>query len=93
MYTCLYTCVRVWFVVRSSFVAALTSAGGVVEACPAVVTGSPSANVFIEPDGTCTVTSTHDQIFARPYTYAGTRRTLATIFNLIYAYAVLCFAV
>jgi hypothetical protein len=57
---------------RSSFLTALTLAGGVIEACPAVVTGSPSANVFIEPDGTCTVTSTHDQIFARPYTYAGT---------------------
>jgi hypothetical protein len=55
----------------AQYMSTVTVAGACIEACPPSVTGSPSVNLFIEPDGTCTVVSTHDQIFARPYVYAG----------------------
>jgi len=45
--------------------------GGVIEAAPNNVVASPSCNVYIEPDGTVQVTSTHDQIFMREYVYFG----------------------
>ncbi len=34
-------------------------------------TGSPSVNMFISPDATVTVTSTHEQLFSAPYVFAG----------------------
>eukprot|EP00466_Bigelowiella_natans_P016617 jgi/Bigna1/53430/estExt_Genewise1Plus.C_190183 len=45
--------------------------GGVIEACPNNVVSSPSANVFVEPDGTVNITSTHDQVFSRDYVSCG----------------------
>mmetsp|Transcript_22620 Transcript_22620/g.44816 ORF Transcript_22620/g.44816 Transcript_22620/m.44816 type:complete len:1178 (+) Transcript_22620:87-3620(+) len=45
--------------------------GGVIEACPAYTIGSPSVNIFIEPDGTVTVPSSHDQLFSSPYVFCG----------------------
>ena len=42
-----------------------------IEACPETVLSSPSANVFIHPDGTVDVTSSHDQIFSTPFVFAG----------------------
>lgn len=37
--------------------------GGVIEASPALVTGSPSVNLMVEPTGHVNVLSTHEQIF------------------------------
>jgi hypothetical protein len=54
-----------------AFVSVFARVGGVIEACPAVVTGSPSVNLFISPDGRVEITSAHDQFFGRAYRYAG----------------------
>ena len=39
--------------------------GGVIEAFPEWVVGSPSANVFVDPLGNIAIQSTHEQIFAQ----------------------------
>ena len=44
------------------FVAAFKVVGGVIEASPLEIRASPSANLFIEPDGTLSLTSTHEQV-------------------------------
>jgi hypothetical protein len=44
---------------------------GVIEACPAHVLSSPSANLYIEPDGTVRVFSTHDQLLLNNYCFSG----------------------
>lgn len=62
--------------------------GGVIEACPQYVIGSPSANLYIEPDGTVTVTSTHDQLFSSPYIYAGATFPSAAPADLLHEAAV-----
>ena len=49
----------------------LAARGGVVEPCPNWAIGSPSANVFIAPDGAIEVLSTHEQIFADSYRFIG----------------------
>jgi hypothetical protein len=49
----------------------LVERGGVVEASPAVVTGSPSVNLLVEPTGHVTVLSTHEQIFCPAYRFIG----------------------
>lgn len=46
----------------ASFLASLERVGACIQECPAFVVGSPSANLFISPDGNVTVTSTHDQV-------------------------------
>jgi hypothetical protein len=43
----------------------------VIEASPALVTGSPSVNLLIEPTGYVTVLSTHEQIFCPAYRFIG----------------------
>eukprot|EP00741_Cyanophora_paradoxa_P021428 tig00021352_g20686.t1 len=45
------------------FAETLARVGGVVEAAPPVVVGSPSANLLVEPDGTVSLLSTHQQLF------------------------------
>jgi len=45
--------------------------GVVIEASPNTIIASPSVNITIEPDGTIAITSTHDQIFRKPYLFAG----------------------
>lgn len=45
--------------------------GGVIEACPAYVIGSPSVNLLIEPDGTVNLLNSHDQLFSSNFVYAG----------------------
>lgn len=45
--------------------------GGVMEACPSKITGSPSVNLCIEPNGDVSILSTHDQIFSPPYCFVG----------------------
>ena len=45
--------------------------GGVVEPCPNWAIGSPSANVFISPNGCIDVLSTHEQIFTDSYRFIG----------------------
>ncbi|CEP03785.1 hypothetical protein PBRA_003392 [Plasmodiophora brassicae] len=54
-----------------SFVECIELVGACIEACPQSVAGSPSVNLFIEPDGNITVLSTHDQLFSRPYVHVG----------------------
>merc|ERR1719446_975596 len=41
--------------------------GGVIEACPSSVEASPSANLFIEPNGDVQVVSTQEQLLGVPY--------------------------
>ena len=53
------------------FLGALIRRGGVIEACPARVSGSPSANLFIEPSGEVSLLCTHDQMFSPPYCFVG----------------------
>jgi len=53
------------------YLLAFCDRGGVIEACPRMVTGSPSANVFIDPAGDCSVLSTQEQIFCPAYRYVG----------------------
>ena len=55
----------------TAFLQRVAIVGCIIEASPPEIIGSPTANIFIEPDGTCRVVSTHDQIFPRPYTCAG----------------------
>ena len=53
------------------YLEAFTRVGGVIEACPPEIRGSPSANLYIEPNGAITVLSTHDQIFYKDYSFLG----------------------
>jgi len=55
----------------SEFIGALVSRGGVIEACPSRVSGSPSANMFIQPSGEVSLLCTHDQMFSPPYCFVG----------------------
>ena len=63
------------------YVKTFTRVGGVIEACPPDVRGSPSANLLIEPTGAVTLISTQDQIFATPYRYCGTSFPQKTVPN------------
>ena len=53
------------------YVDAFKRVGGVVEASPLTIHASPSANLFIEPDGNLSLTSTHEQIFSSTFTFVG----------------------
>lgn len=53
------------------FLGALIARGGVVEACPARVSGSPSANIWVQPSGEVSLLCTHDQMFSPPYCFVG----------------------
>ena len=53
------------------YLEAFERVGGTVEAAPKLVLGSPSVNLFIEPDGTVSATSTHQQLFSSTYVYGG----------------------
>ena len=55
----------------AEYVSAFKRVGGVIEASPLEIQASPSANLFIEPDGTLSLTSTHEQIFSSPFTFVG----------------------
>lgn len=61
--------------------------GGVIEACPAFVLSSPSANVFIEPNGTVTVTDSHDQLLSSPFVYCGATFPSSAPCDLVHNYA------
>lgn len=54
------------------FLSALAARGGVVEACPDQVVGSPCANLFVTPTGETMLLSTHERIFVAPYRAVGT---------------------
>lgn len=49
------------------FMNAFAVRGGVIEACPTHVVGSPQANLFVDPLGQVALLSTHERIFAQPY--------------------------
>merc|ERR1712057_39660 len=51
----------------NEYMDAFAQCGGVVEAYPATVEASPSANLFIEPNGEVKVISTQEQLFGTPY--------------------------
>lgn len=61
--------------------------GGVIEACPAFVLSSPSANLLIEPDGTVNITDTHDQLFSSPFVYCGATFPSSAPCDLLHTYA------
>ena len=67
-----------------SYSEAFFKAGGVIEACPEIVLSSPSTNLYIEPDGTVNMTSSHDQVFSSPYVYAGATFPSAGPHNSLY---------
>lgn len=58
---------KTWHQYESAF----TRIGGVIEACPPVITGSPYVNLDIDPSGRVSIVSTHDLFFSHPYTSAG----------------------
>lgn len=53
------------------YISALAVRGGVIEACPSRVVGSPQANLFVDPQGNVSVLSTHERIFSQPYRAVG----------------------
>jgi len=54
------------------FIRAFARSGGVIEACPSTVKASPSANVFIAPNGELELLSTQEQLFGVPFVCAAT---------------------
>ncbi|CAG9462313.1 unnamed protein product [Pedinophyceae sp. YPF-701] len=46
--------------------------GGVIEACPESVVGSPEVNMVISPNGQVKLVATHERVFATPYQAVGT---------------------
>eukprot|EP00657_Telonema_sp_P-1_P005564 TRINITY_DN23018_c0_g1_i1.p1 TRINITY_DN23018_c0_g1~~TRINITY_DN23018_c0_g1_i1.p1 ORF type:complete len:151 (-),score=47.93 TRINITY_DN23018_c0_g1_i1:57-509(-) len=54
------------------FIQTFSRSGGVIEACPANVKASPSANVFIAPDGQLQLISTQEQLFGIPFVCSAT---------------------
>jgi len=57
------TAYRSW----DEYMDAFAHCGGVIEACPATVDSSPSANLFIEPTGDVNLVSTQEQLFGAAY--------------------------
>ena len=55
----------------AEYVSAFQRVGGVIEASPLEIRSSPSANLLVEPDGTVSLTSVHEQIFSSAYTFVG----------------------
>eukprot|EP00742_Colponemidia_sp_Colp-10_P007009 GILJ01007522.1.p1 GENE.GILJ01007522.1~~GILJ01007522.1.p1 ORF type:complete len:1129 (-),score=134.43 GILJ01007522.1:199-3585(-) len=55
----------------NEFLTEFTRVGGVIEAVPAHILGSPTASILVEPSGDIKLLSTADQLFSRPYVYAG----------------------
>ena len=53
------------------FMLRLARTGGVLEAAPNEVTGSPSVNLLVEPTGVVRVLSTHEPVFCPPYVCVG----------------------
>jgi len=53
------------------FMNAFAVRGGVVEACPVCVVGSPQVNIFVDPLGHVALLSTHERIFTHPYRAVG----------------------
>ncbi len=49
------------------YITALATRGGVIEAVPDVLLGSPLANLLIDPTGAVALLSTHEKIFVAPY--------------------------
>lgn len=72
----------------AAFEQAFYRVGGVIEACPAFVLGSPSANIVIEPDGTIEVSDTHDQLFSSPFVYCGATFPSTAPRDLLHSYAI-----
>ena len=55
----------------SNYAAAFFRVGGVIEAAPPSVIGSPSVNLLVEPDGTVTILNSHDQVFSSAFVFSG----------------------
>ncbi|QDZ24727.1 IQ domain-containing protein [Chloropicon primus] len=66
--------------------------GGVIEAFPEWVVGSPSANVFIDPLGNVSIQSTHEQIFAQDFTFVGASFPQSSVPHLPLAQATIAIA-
>ena len=75
-----------------SYVAQFKKVGGVIEAFPEWVVGSPSANVFIDPLGNISIQSTHEQIFFKEFTFIGATFPQSSVPHLPLAQAILAIA-
>ncbi|GAX77423.1 hypothetical protein CEUSTIGMA_g4868.t1 [Chlamydomonas eustigma] len=53
------------------FMSAVAARGGVIEACPDVVMGSPCVNLFVAPTGDTMLLSTHERVFVAPFRAVG----------------------
>eukprot|EP00798_Chlamydomonas_sp_ICE-L_P032220 gene32220-16778_t len=54
-----------------AYVQQMAERGGVIEAVPDLVVGSPIVNVFISPTGQVATLSTHERVFLRPFRSVG----------------------
>jgi hypothetical protein len=68
----------------TEFCKAMYKVGGVIEACPNLTISSPSVNLLLEPDGTVTITSSHDQLFSSPFLYGGATFPSAAPANMLH---------
>ena len=75
-----------------SYVRAFASVGGIIEAYPEWVVGSPSANVYIDPLGNIEILSTHEQIFAKDFTFVGASFPQSSVPHLPLAKATMAIA-
>ncbi|KAG1656325.1 hypothetical protein FOA52_006656 [Chlamydomonas sp. UWO 241] len=55
----------------SGYMRCLSERGGIVEAVPRRVVGSPCANLFVSPTGDSVLLSTHERIFVAPFRAVG----------------------
>lgn len=69
----------------SNFAAAFFRVGGVIEAAPPQVIGSPSVNMLIAPDGDVRLLSSHDQVFSSAFVFAGANFPSSAPADLIHA--------
>jgi len=72
----------------SNYASAFYRVGGVIEAAPPLVIGSPSVNMMVHPDGHVQVLSSHDQVFQSPAVFGGANFPSSAPADLIHPPAV-----
>lgn len=66
-------CQPILYPTWNAFMRGFCRLGGVIEAAQLEVLGNPSVNMFLSPSGNVSITSTHEQLFGRPYVQMGYR--------------------
>jgi len=71
----------------SNFATVFFRMGGIIEAAPSskAVLGSPSVNLLIDPDGSITCTSSHDQVFTKSGVFGGAQFPSSAPCEMIHA--------